>query len=271
MESKNKDREEKHYLLKTKYTDYYVTIITNYHYFTNKPSNYTLFLGGLKKGCVEISIDANNTADTSIATMTSIKYFPTLEAGIRTQHMINTALSLLINEFPHIKSIKFDDTEVSLAHYYIALFGGTWYEKKFQALLLDTSDREQYYNKLKLLYDKNYKCNYVDFISKYRFTHNTNIENLYNLSDTYRDFFDKLKQYFSNKESLCDFLQTWIEDFINSIMTNSKYLKGTWIINKNDIKIIEYENKKPLKNNIPLYMDGGMYLLNPKNKLYVLV
>lgn len=239
--------------------------------------SYNLYFGGNKKGCVEITIynynnlyQTNTVADiVSIQSEESCNISGNLKKGKGTLHMVNTALNICIRMFPWIKSFKFVDTShkncidnkpttgVSLSAYSIALYGKTWYEKTFDAEVMDLNDRKKYKEHIERLTKAEYKnmpwnVFYNKFIINFgrippKSIHNLDIiHNSYEVTKTYREFFDLLQYRIQNKEELCMTLQPWIESLIKYLfgaeLSLNSELSKSWIINSSNVKEVEFES-----------------------------
>ena len=239
--------------------------------------SYNLYFGGSKKGCVEITIynynnpyQTNTVADiVSIYSEESCNISGNLKKGRGTLHMINTSLTVCIRMFPWVKTFKFIDTShkncidntptsgVSLSAYSIALYSKTWYEKSFGAEVMDVNDRKNYrehIDRLNKAEHKNMPWNvfYNKFIINFgrippKSIHNLDIiHDSYEVTKTYREFFDLLQYRIKNKEELCMTLQPWIESLIKYLfgaeLSLNSELSKSWIINSYSVKEVEFES-----------------------------
>jgi hypothetical protein len=246
------------------------SIISDYCY------SYNLYFGGIKKGCLEITIynynniyQNNTIADlVSIQSEESCNLSGNLQKGKGTLHMINTAFHVCMRMFPWITIFKFTDTSsktcvsnkpttgVSLSAYSIALYGKTWYERSFGAEVMNLDDRKKYKDYIERLRlpkykDMSWNVFYTNFIINYGRNNPKDqinldiIKDAYLVSKTYREFFDLLQYKIKNKEELCLTLQLWVENVIKHIfdfnlLLNSVLLKA-WVINITNVKNIEFE------------------------------
>ena len=246
------------------------SIVSDYCY------SYNLYFGGLKKGCVEITIYNynniyynNKVADlVSIQSEESCNISGNLKPGVGTLHMINTAFNVCLRMFPWLTSFKFMDTShkncignnsttgVSLSAYSIALYGKTWYERSFGAKVMDIDDRKKYNNYIERLNQSEYKnmpwnTFYSNFISNHGKTnlkdliHLDIIKDTYLSTKTYRDFFDLLQYKIKDKQELCLTLQLWVENVIKYIfdanISLTPVLLKWWIVESSSSSVIEFE------------------------------
>jgi hypothetical protein len=262
-----------HSLVKTDYTNYYLTIETTYLLNTSIPFIHKLILCDTKRSCVELSIErddyrpnGNIFCDPSTANMNYIYYSHKYNInGKDLKYLMNTVMSIAIKYFPWINKINIIDgsatrvlgngKEISLSRCFIALYGKTWYEMLFKA----TTEDEKYSERLKRFTDPTYKMDYWYVVNRFRMTHIPEIQKIYDKADTNRIFFTKLDKHFKDTDDLLEFIQPWIGNYIDYIMgSNKNYLFNPWIIHKNNIEFIEIkkDNIIPLKGNCQLYLKG---------------
>jgi hypothetical protein len=202
--------------------------------------------------------------------------------------MVNTALNLVARMFNWIQIFRFNDTSrkncspfenspsVSLSSLSIALYGKTWYEKNFKAMIEYPVDREKYYNDIKKLSDTSFKqmftWNYFynEFINsnvvnielfKVSSINLDLVETIFNETNTFREFFDKLHYTIKDKEMLCLTLQPWIDKFINFVTSSDTKtlnlsLMKHWVIDANNITKIKFNTPDLLTVKNPKYIGG---------------
>lgn len=192
--------------------------------------NYYINFGGSnpKLTCIDIFVYDN----ISSAKLQQIDYDTkcnlegNLSNGLGTRDMIQAALFSITHLFPEIKTIQLEDysnikcdngLSVSLASYYLAFNEETWYEKYFGAIPI---------TKYKYLYQES-KNNFTNSNIKkelkwfHELIRMSNLDSRYHKylletytqSNTYREFFDKLKKHYSKSE-LCIATRNWIHRFI---------------------------------------------------------
>jgi hypothetical protein len=234
------DRDEKSttYHIITKESTYIATIEIQ------KPTNsLTLYLGGIKRQCVIINV--SNYTDTNTAYLASIKYdsscniTDTLEEGKGTKHMIFTALNIIKKHIPSIlwvtlidtseKKCKADKTHtINIGFVSILLYKKTWYERLFNAKLVD-SELDKKYEELKIKLDTiRFKYSFINFIKKYFISekdrgiiidiqkkYNFRFENIYNETHGYIILFiQKISEKITDKTDLCVFFSYFIYPFM---------------------------------------------------------
>ena len=273
---------------------FYLTISYNYHYtipdseILKEPisplaTSYTLLFGGKQRGCVEIhvlnpykidkrllvkDINPEIAKIVSILSEESCSIAGNLQKGHDTMLMVNTALNIIKRLFNWVIYFRFQDTSrkdceplknspsVSLSSYSIALYGKTWYEKNFKAIVENKEDRMVYKNDLKKLNNPDYKTDTEWWYFKNRYLNDNNvniniIKECYEQSKTFREFFDRLHYLILDKKELCLTLQPWIEKFIGDITgivdfkVNTNLMKH-WIISADDIDTVEFNRPEIL-------------------------
>ena len=255
--------------------------------------SYNLYFGGSKKGCVEITIynynnqyETNTVADiVSILSEESCNISGNLKKGKGTLHMINTALTICIRMFSWVKTFKFIDTSqkncidntpttgVSLSAYSIALYSKTWYEKAFGAELMNLNDRKKYRDPIERISkaeEKNMPLNvfYNKFIINFGRNSPKHIINLiilqesYEQTKTYREFFDLLQYRIKNKEELCMTLQPWVENLIKYLfdaqLSLNSELSKFWVIDSSSVKEVKFDSPAIVTLKDITYNGGSM-------------
>ena len=223
-----------------------------------------------KHGCIDIILSNLIGADNKniildYATINNIEsdsscYLSNnLEPGIQanevaedndTRDMIYTSLQTVLKICPWIKYFKLYDasrkncspgqltTGVSLSCYYIALYRKTWYEATLNAKIENLQLREKYELAIKEFNNPSCKKNWESFDNfMFKGVKSLNyeiIKNTFDLTKTYSDFFDSLKQQIINKEELCLTLQPWIEDFIRLVIFKNdiSILNEVWVVDE---------------------------------------
>lgn len=180
----------------------------------------------------------------------SIHYL--LEKGIthNTVKMIKASLQYVYLLMPEIHIFKFDDMSnidcdslftkkitthipFSLSHLSIALYGQTWYEKYFNAKMVDEVQYAKYRNAVKIL--EGPKMPYKKFIDMNDITEKQDeILNLYYESTySWDDFFNAIP-----KKDRCFAFFNWLFKFIDTIL-NDTFISKNWIIDVNTMAHIK--------------------------------
>jgi hypothetical protein len=117
---------------------------------------------------------------------------------------------------------------LSLAHLYIAKYGSSWYETKFNAKLINEARYTTYRDAVKVLFQE-YRMDYFDFKNENSLSAEQDkiLEPLYNSSKSWIDFFNSVP-----KESHCDCFILWLPFFINKLLKDA-FIQNTWYIDIN--------------------------------------
>ena len=242
------------------------------------PIQYVIYLGGKKKGCVELFIDKPPSDpryslffDATIAKLTRVEYdshcsLEGLVSGEGTRNMLRTTFDVLRNDnrFQHVKTVDLDDASyvtcpdggsLSLAHLSIATNGATWYEKHFQAVLKNPVLHNDYMKAKKIFQTKLSDLPPYEIIFRDNpLLHTQEFIQVYKRSQNLNDFFTTIRK--KDKEQFCKIMNTWLETFVNKLLNNIG--NQTWRIDlenpifKRNLTI----SVQPL-NNAPEYMTGG--------------
>jgi hypothetical protein len=232
-----------------------------------KKTGYSFGIGGNKDTCVFITI--NDGSDTGFMHNVKVRSLACETSGLpingdKTVHMINLLFNFIKERLPHVKYIELDDNSefpctittdhekektiaISLALYELAFHQQTWYERYFGAKLLN--------NALNELYTKD--GFYEKKPENFDFTHSllqTNLESIYKLTSTWKEFFDEIYKY----KERCKLLIPWYKRALFSIMGNVSFDSQRWIINLSNNKI----------NDIPyiIFSAGGSRRIKNKTR-----
>lgn len=150
-----------------------------------------------------------------------------MSRGIGTRDMLQSCLFAVKQLFgDDLDDIELDDASsiacdnglnVSLASYYLAFFGKTWYELHFGAVPI-TKDAELYKTRKHLFLNKSAKQD-IEWFKQLLRRSNTDLQyqnsllEIYEKTDTYREFFDNLKAYY-DRSSLCVASRPWVHQFM---------------------------------------------------------
>ena len=231
------------YVIKTIKQEFKMTI-------TKRSTYYHITLCGIKKlDCIEIFVYNENP----IAKLQQIDYDKkcnlegNMENGIGTRDMISAALyaiSYIFNK--QIHSITLEDCSYindsrthSLLYYNFAFKGKSWYEENFNAIPNGKKLVDKYTNIKDNIYNMPKNSNEWfknEIIYKLNKNDQDYILNIYSLSETYNDFFNKLKK---DKINICDTKYEWVERmFLQLDLTIPRF----WIISLSIYKINNYIN-----------------------------
>lgn len=284
---------DKYYLLETNDSSYRLKITYNLvhllktetmddEYLFRTANSYEIFLGG-SEFCTEISIYSKDNTEAYISSLkynTNCNITGDLERGIGTRNILNTAMNLVMNMFTWIKTFSLVDTSnkscfqtldkptpsVDLGLYYLLFYKQTWYSRTFHAKLKDKFTRDKLDRYLEKLDDPTIKLPYIHFINRFfrympiqdarDYLVKYKIEDLYNSSNNYYEFFQKVKTAINDTTELCVFISYFLSQFMNYISNNdfSSILTSKWIISNSDVLSIDITY--PLKE---LTQSGGGY------------
>jgi hypothetical protein len=187
----------------------------------------TVKLGNIKAldSCNENEVSENTYIDHSFGT-----------------ELLNEILKHIQTTYPYIRYISLNDTsyipcnrklndELDLLTYSIALYGKTWYERRFNAYLKNKNAQQRYVDTIKNYSSPEFKQTF-DF-NTFLNTHLMNtseytyefvkknysmLEDIFNSSNTFPDFFLGIQKYIP-RDKKCVFYKFWLEEFI------TKYVK----------------------------------------------
>ena len=233
------------YIVKTATQKFLMTIL-------DRTSHLYVKFGGMRNDCIDIFLYKDEiTNNYTFGKLAQIDYDNkcnlqgNMKKGVGTRDMICAALISIKCLYPNVSSLRLDDAstitcsnnkKVSLASYYLAFHGKTWYELNFNAIPV-LKDKESYYKKKTLMNDINYKNSlewFNDLLRSSNIEMDINIKktllNFYKSSNTYTEFFNKLKSYYSKSE-LCINTRDWIHAFISEELLNVS--SQSWLIDMN--------------------------------------
>jgi len=190
-------------------------------------------IGGNKPNCVSVIYKYRNNIPYE-AYIPYLEYSnecvlgSNLEKGYGTEMLIKTLLEYTYRKIPSIKDFYFEDMShidcvinknnkkiikpLKLAYYSIIYNNKTWYEKHFNARMIDNDKYELYRTVLYFLDNKDYKVDFNRFIEITRPSLDKieKLEYYYNKSLTYREFFNNIPY-----EERCIYLSEWLNEFMN--------------------------------------------------------
>jgi len=201
-----------------------------YNTYTGDYENTYLKIGGRQSDCVEIVYNKYNKTgvlqwvdktdnDCEITKPEIIKLnnghvnmIELVKVALTFLYKINgdENINLVLNDSSTISCAK--DKDISLRHYYFFKYSKTWYELHFEAVPSNTN-----YNRFKEKFDKpiiRYRDDYIVFMKN---IYGNTITRLFDESNTYRDFVDKLNEHTNQLENneKCKYYTAWIQDFVS--------------------------------------------------------
>lgn len=251
---------------------YWKVVKTPYEFsLVQKPSSFAnwqniLYMGGTKKGCVELIVNGINVpetyhrfADPLVAKMPVVEYDQNcalspggLLRGEGTRIMVRTAIEILILMYPHVKCLELDDASnmacmasslsvpdsssltVSLPHLSIFTSGMTWYEKHFHATLPEVQRHVLYREKVTSAFQTPLHVPFEVVFHEYlpRFPNIILLQSSYESTKSLNAMAEKALSTLG-KDKFCETIAPWLENFVN------KLLKG---INVNSVWTIQLSN-----------------------------
>lgn len=235
------------------------TIIQYIQKYNGRIIGNTYEISGDYPGCVHIGYKYENNIPKK-AILTRLSY------GAN-ESMIKYAIQNVYNDISSIPIFEFDDDShisyspvdmanpVSLAFFYIAYYGMTWYEAHFNAKMRDSERYTAYQKSLSFLTDPTQKVPFIQFVeiiggyisSSTEFI--TVLATYYMPATTYREFFQNIPSI-KRIYTLYGWIDIFIEHYIGKIYTNKD-----WYINVMDMeaKSIMKEESEIINHNIFSY------------------
>jgi hypothetical protein len=199
--------------------------------------------------CVNVSVSYNSSNQPTRAHIPTLVNHPfcandnNLDKGEGTICMIKTLLRHIHEKIPEIITVSFDDfsklecgTEeelavkldrvlgthaypVSLFYFSLAFNGITWYEKHFNAKLVDFDKYQRYREGVKTtLFNKESKMDFEQFLAiatPYPVEQIIELKEYYEKADTYHHFFSSIPQ-----KRRCPLVRNWIHTFMAHILSD---------------------------------------------------
>ena len=222
----------------------------------DKPYSYSLVIGGTYENCVNLSYKFKDGIPIE-ASLPILSYEPecvlnsNLPKGSGTISMIKALLTYGHNIINNINIFKFDDNSridcnekdmikppprklgkpLNLAYFSIIYSNMTWYEKHFNAKMIDTERYTKYRKSLSFLTDPKMKVSFINFLEITQLPSEfiPIIQPLYESSETYHSFFNKIP---FNKR--CNILFSWLNTFVEHYIGHI-YTDKDWYIDINDM------------------------------------
>jgi hypothetical protein len=178
--------------------------------------------------------------------VSSFKYTDvTLETAMK--GLIGQAYSEVksLNIFEFEDDIHFVQKEAKcpsrLAFFYLAYYGKTWYEDRFNAKMIDPEKYKIFRQSLQFLTDPTQKPPFADFL-KIIGRESLDLETEYNNSETYREFFEKIPES-ARYDSIHMWLNTFMEHYI-------EFNENGWFIDANEMA---HQGGKPLPEKFRIF------------------
>ncbi len=191
----------------------------------------TIKINGYHNDCVYVSIRYNNNVPVS-AYMPNILYESECLHNVFASNpeVIHALFSYIHEQIPTITSIEFDDMTnieydmfvcpIPLYFFSIAFNGMTWYEKHFDARMIDDTQYNEYRTKINDMLNNPDKkpTNFIDFVRITQLTNDIHDElsSIYINTTTYNEFFQSIP-----KNERCRLVGGWISEFMKYYLGKS--------------------------------------------------
>lgn len=239
---------EKSFIIETEKGKYKVKVTDNII-----KKSYMINIGGGKKHCVQIKIPKEGT----IAELTWIEAGDGCSLdGISQQgelmvHMVWVGITVAFDYNKELTDVKLQDNagfqcpfkppkKIDLTNYDLAFSQKSYYEKRYDAVLMNQKEKEEYEEGIKAFTDPLKKPAVFTFNGKYT----KELEEIYSTTSTWKDFFDKIPAKYKTKEEKCLLLAGWLKEAIDLIM-EKPFTGKDWLIpikKENFVKIIHIQN-----------------------------
>jgi len=184
-----------------------------------------------------------------------------LQKGAGTELLIKAAITYCYEQVPSIPIFTFDDTShidclvtegtrpprklkkpLNLAYLSIVYHGKTWYERIFNAKMIDATKYAMYQESLGFLTDSSAKLPFLQFLELVQPSSEQIIymEEYYLSTSTYRDFFERIP-----KHQRCMCLFGWINRFMEHYLKWHK----EWMIDARNMSSIQSGGSRRTRRN----------------------
>lgn len=274
MASSRKDKIEEYYVISPVYTFKVSVIFVKHFRDFSKLLHTELTVRGNYDKCVNIIIplpDAHNSKELKLSWKELQKNKCIVDKeiikGTTTVEMVRLALFIAHKIAPYTEYATVDDMsffycdtplgveKTTLPPFYIALYGKTWYEDKFNAMITNRDDYVKYKQSINALGDSKFKPDYFNFGNK-------QIEDillpLYIKVNTWADFFKLIVHLYPQDKYIL--MYPWLENAIKMIFResggDSLYSGMAWTIQlKNIPKMDNYKLSNELNAKFDRYYD----------------
>jgi hypothetical protein len=278
MTSSRKDKIEEYYIISPIYTFKVSVILVKHFRDSSKLLHTELTVRSNYDKCVNIIIplpDEDNSKELKLSwkELQKNKYNVNKEIikGTTTVEMVRLALFIAQKIAPYTEYATIDDMsffycdtplgveKTTLPPFYIALYGKSWYEDKFNATMTNKNDYAKYKQSINSMSDYKFKPDY--FKSDFNFGNNQ-VENillpLYIKTNTWVDFFKSIINHYPQDKYIL--MYPWLENIIKMIFResggDSLYSGMSWTIDlKNIPEMKDYKVNSELNAKFDKYAD----------------
>lgn len=228
----------------------------------------TLTIGSSKHSCVNITIPVRESNAIFMDHIDSTKpgspctIDDTVIKGEKTKEMFYFAATLIKN-MTNKRIVEFTDqshfpcaiTETEIRHIplnlsYLMFYGKTWYDKLFNAKLVDPTDQAKYELLQARRKDPLFKPASFHFKT---FTLNEALLPIYDKTNTWEEFFQEINKIYGNRK--CKVVYMWLTDAVRTLTVGSNDMFGfqKWYIDITNMPLVYYT---------PLKVYGGGHTRN---------
>lgn len=205
-------------------------------------TSYAIYLGGPGDiYCIDIQvlkdIELNRRYfDIDTANLNNIYYDrecsidKNFRRGTDTTMILRLAMAYIHENYPYVNKLRFKDASskecdnghvVELYNMSYLTTGQTWYEKNFNAYIEKEADRRKIESDKRKFQEKKQVLPW-EVISQFIRTsypiEETEMETIYNNTNTWQDFFGRLRNKIGIAE-FCNFISPWMRNFVQQIMS----------------------------------------------------
>ena len=271
--------DEHHSYYLTAGTDtYHVSTRTQFHPRNNDVLVVGFRLGGQRKGCVSITVNAL----TKTLHINSVDFNEKcvvngpMTRGVGTVKMVRVALSFMVTKYlKWFSDITLDDASltecrfgndvrmISLMYSYIAVNGQTWYEQKFGATLKYHHDL--YAARIQKLVDRDFKAGIAFYTLPISLATTDEeevktIEDAWERAHTVQQFFRDLQATF--KKEYCRITFRWLDLIIdNVVLEGTAGVGARWVVNPatfQRVPFVEEETDVALPDDVAPMVGGSI-------------
>jgi len=224
------------------------------NYFRGTHFSQYLELGKKEKPCLSLtiptaeSIEIRRYENYNIAGLSNIESLYECVIGMSYNNfkkhsfgkeLLNWTIEYIRTKFPHIEFLELTDEsaipcnreindKLDLLSYSIALYGKTWYELKFNAIIQNKEKYDIYrrevesYISAKMVDWDTFSLNKMNnqYVREALIANEEIYKTMYESSKTYPEFFNKVSKYVGDNK--CKFFKGWLQNFIEAYVNISK-------------------------------------------------
>lgn len=218
-----------------------------------------LNLGGKDTNCVQIKVPYEGTIGKILWIQSGKKNKCSIDNeeqhGEKLIHMVHLGITIVKEINSNLEYLELEDSAsfncmlpdgqkiaMNATDHDIAFYQQSYYEKRYNASIINDKIKEEYENNIKGFYDKEKKPLLFDFKNK---DIKEELMPLYNSSETWKDFFDMINKKY--KKHKCTVVYVWLKSALLHILNDRIYSGLNWKIDVNKIPTIIYEERELVK------------------------